>query len=370
MRDDTMQNVPFYDLSVIRNLWEGRVRKYRQRQRKEQERIEKSALAKVNQEWQYRIACKSMKPPEISALQQYLQRSDGISNLQLYQDTFEEESDQKVEVEEKRYIFELNGESWTELPDYIREMTYLQEWHIRGTNIHKIPAYIEEFQELRVLELPRNGIEELPVVLGKLSNLRELNVSYNKLSNIPPELGDCENLEKLELIANLDLKELPFELSNLKKLTYLDISGNNFCSVPVCVLRMSSLQWLDLSNNLLTDLPEDIDRLEELSSLFLHKNTLTYLPMSLANVASLRMIVVSGDQLTCYPSRLSENPAIKFINLYDNPVDSNEADKQKPRPKDDEQQHEKDFMQTYIETLKERETTPQYTTKVSLSCHL
>lgn len=45
---------------------------------------------RVNQEWQYRIACKTMKACEISALQQYLQRSDGISNLQLYQDTFEE----------------------------------------------------------------------------------------------------------------------------------------------------------------------------------------------------------------------------------------------------------------------------------------
>lgn len=54
-----------------------------------------------------------------------------------------------------------------ELPDYIREMTYLREWHIRGTNIHKIPAYIVEFQELCVLELPRNGIEELPAMLGE-----------------------------------------------------------------------------------------------------------------------------------------------------------------------------------------------------------
>lgn len=39
-------DIPVYDLSLIRSLWETRARKYKQRQRKEQERIDKSALAK------------------------------------------------------------------------------------------------------------------------------------------------------------------------------------------------------------------------------------------------------------------------------------------------------------------------------------
>lgn len=47
MRVDRIGNdIPVYDLSVIRNLWEGRVKKYKQRQKKEQERVNKSALAK------------------------------------------------------------------------------------------------------------------------------------------------------------------------------------------------------------------------------------------------------------------------------------------------------------------------------------
>lgn len=39
-------DIPTYDLSLICNLWESRVKKYKQRQKKEQERINKSALAK------------------------------------------------------------------------------------------------------------------------------------------------------------------------------------------------------------------------------------------------------------------------------------------------------------------------------------
>lgn len=39
-------DVPVYDLSLIREIWEGRVKKHRQKEKKEQERVEKSALAR------------------------------------------------------------------------------------------------------------------------------------------------------------------------------------------------------------------------------------------------------------------------------------------------------------------------------------
>ena len=38
--------VPVYDLGSLRSLWEVRTRKHKQRQKKEKERVEKSALAK------------------------------------------------------------------------------------------------------------------------------------------------------------------------------------------------------------------------------------------------------------------------------------------------------------------------------------
>ncbi|KAK3539768.1 hypothetical protein QTP70_013202 [Hemibagrus guttatus] len=197
----------------------------------------------------------------------------------------------------------------------------------------------------------------LPTVhTRKLANLKELNVSYNKLSSIPPELGDCENLEKLELTANVNLTELPFELSNLKKLKHLDLAENKFATIPVSVLRMSSLQWLDISKNSLRDLPEDIDRLEELQTFFLHKNKLKYLPMSTVNMINLKMLVVSGDELTSLPSSLTENPDLKFIKLFDNPVGLDVSEDTKDQVFE-QTEHDREFMQTYIETLKDRGET-------------
>lgn len=51
------------------------------------------------------------------------------------------------------------------LQDFPRElqwMTYLREWHIRGTKIRQLPDYLPLFTQLTVLQIPKNGIIELP----------------------------------------------------------------------------------------------------------------------------------------------------------------------------------------------------------------
>ncbi|GLD68450.1 leucine-rich repeat-containing protein 2 [Lates japonicus] len=378
-------DVPVYDLSLIRGIWEVRVKKYRHRQKKEQERVEKSALARIDQQWQYRIYCKTLKTTELNLLHHYLERST-VTDIQPYTeaDQQQDQKDQK-EPDQSKLIFQLDGERWTHFPRELQWMTYLKEWHVRDTKIRQLPDYLALFTQLTVLEIPKNTITELPPEIGKLTGLRELNVSYNRLSKVPPELGNCENLERLELAGNHNLSELPFELSSLKKVVHLDIAENRFMSIPICALRMSSLQLLDLSNNSLTDLPQDMDRLEQLETLFIHKNNLTYLPQCLANISTLKMVIVSGDELTCLPSKLCRSPEIKFIRLYDNPTSAEKKKKEEEKKKKEmskrrwrEQREEevkkdgreKEFIEAYISTLKDRESVPDSTTMVSISCLL
>ncbi|KAK0138815.1 Leucine-rich repeat-containing protein 2 [Merluccius polli] len=364
--------VPVYDLGSIRSLWEVRARKHRQRQRKEKERVEKSALAKINQEWQYRVHCKNLQSREVDVLQHYLDRA-----VLLDADTDPELSG--AECEQDRLIFRLDGDQWKEFPSELQWMSYLKEWHVRSTRISRLPDFLFLFSQLTNLQLPKNALIELPPEIGKLPMLKELNANYNRLTKVPPELKSCENLERLELTGNF-LAQLPFELSRLKKLVHLDLAENKFPTVPICVLRMSSLQALDLSHNLLTDLPEDTDRLEQLHSLFLHKNNLSYLPHCLTNISTLSLIVVSGDELNCIPTRLCSNPDIKFIRLYNSPEsearkkrEEEKRKKEKRRQRVEETRRdgaEKEFLHAYMESLKDRETMPYSTTKVSISCML
>ncbi|XP_054629998.1 leucine-rich repeat-containing protein 2 [Dunckerocampus dactyliophorus] len=382
-------HVPAYDVLAVRSLWEVRVKKHCQRQKKEQERKERSALTKIEQQWQYRIYCKTHErnllniylntsTPHTHAAERpcgedpEVRQSEGCGP-----DVNDDDDD-----DDKKLVFQLNGDQWKDFPRELQWMTYLREWHVTGTKIQKLPDYLSSFTLLAVLDMPKNALKELPPDIGKLSGLRELNVSYNRLCGVPPQLGDCQNLERLELSGNSNLCQLPFELSALKKLRHLDVAQNNFASIPVCALRMSNLQLLDLSHNRLSDLPQDMDRLQRLQTLLVHQNKLTYLPHCLTNIPTLNMIVVSGEELVCIPTLLCSNPCIKFIRLYDSPASDKKED-------DEEEKHvrrwwrgqqeeedlmkdssEKEFIEVYVDTLKDREDVPYATTKVSISCLL
>ena len=53
---------------------------------------------------------------------------------------------------------------------------------------------------------------------------------------------------------------LPLQLSNLLKLTHLDLSMNHFTTIPSAVLNMPALEWLDMGSNRLEQLPDTIER--------------------------------------------------------------------------------------------------------------
>ncbi|KAF0875032.1 LRRC2 protein, partial [Crocuta crocuta] len=353
--------VVVFDISVVRALWETRVKKHKAWQKKETERLEKSALEKIKEEWNFVAECRRKGIPQASYCKNgFVDTSVRLlekieRNSLTRQSLLSKERDKRSSA----FVFELSGEQWTELPDSLKEQTHLKEWHISNTLIQIIPTYIELFQAMRILDLPKNQISRLPAEIGCLKNLRELNVSFNHLRSIPPELGDCENLEKLDCSGNLELTELPFELSNLKQVTFVDISANRFASVPICVLRMPNLQWFDISNNSLTDLPQDIDRLEELQTFILYKNELTYLPYALLNLKKLALLVVSGDRLVELPTALWDSSTpLKFVSLMDNPIDNTQCEDgvEVMESEQDRRHFDKEFLKAYIEDLKERGT--------------
>ncbi|XP_041420571.1 leucine-rich repeat-containing protein 2 isoform X2 [Xenopus laevis] len=301
------------DFSRIKGLWETRAKKYKERCKKEEKRIQTSALQKIKQEWSFMLECRNNGIPQSV----YLKNGFVDPDLKILEKIERKSHTSSKEKPEKdKFVFKLYGEHWEEFPDSLREQTHLKELHVNNTSIQAIPDYIQTFQKLIVLDMSHNKIRCLPPEIGYLANLKEFNISFNNLQIIPPELGNCENLEKLDLSGNLELTELPFELSSLKKVTFVDVSANKFSSIPICVLRMSSLQWLDISSNKLQDLPQDIDR---------------------------------------------------YIKLLDSLCLEAKEEKEMTQ---DREYFEKEFMKAYIEDLTERETTPSYTTKVSFNLEI
>ncbi|XP_008590911.1 PREDICTED: leucine-rich repeat-containing protein 2, partial [Galeopterus variegatus] len=208
--------VVVFDVSVIRALWETRVKKHKARQKQEEERLEKSALEKIKDEWNFVAECRRKGIPQAV----YCKNGFVDTSVRLLEKIERNSLTRQTSLSKDRdkrsspFVFELSGEHWKELPETLKEQTHLKEWHISNTLIQIIPTYIQLFQAMRILDLPKNQILSLPSEIGCLKNLKELNVSFNHLKSIPPELGDCENLERLDCSGNLELTELPFEVRN------------------------------------------------------------------------------------------------------------------------------------------------------------
>ncbi|KAJ7408770.1 Lipoamide acyltransferase component of branched-chain alpha-keto acid dehydrogenase complex, mitochondrial [Willisornis vidua] len=60
--------------------------------------------------------------------------------------------------------------------------------------------------------------------------------------------------------AILRIEEEEWKLSDLKKLSHIDLCMNQFTTIPSALLNMPHLEWLDMGGNKLQELPDAIDR--------------------------------------------------------------------------------------------------------------
>ena len=116
------------------------------------------------------------------------------------------------------------------------------------------------------LDLQQNELSTTPRCILELPSLQELNLSHNKLEDLPdvPEWSSC--LTVLDLSYN-KLSSMPLN-TVAPAIRALNISCNQFRSVPICICSFTTLHSFDLSDNpkILT-LPAEMGRLTNLTRL-------------------------------------------------------------------------------------------------------
>ncbi|TYG47749.1 hypothetical protein ES288_D11G365700v1 [Gossypium darwinii] len=175
--------------------------------------------------------------------------------------------------------------SLVRFPEIDRKMEHLNTLDLSGC--YRVENLSENLQQAKL----RPNLSSLfKVIVGRRKN---------PMPRMLPSLLGLSSLRKLKLRdCNLCEGDIPRDISSLSSLTDLDLSGNNFISIPASLTRLSKLWFLDLSNcNMCTLGEADIHGLSSLSYLYLRGNNFITIPLALTQLSRLNLLGLSNCKM-------------------------------------------------------------------------
>ena len=100
------------------------------------------------------------------------------------------------------------------------------------------------------LDLSCQGIKKLPAEIEGLKNLKALNLSNNEFRSLPEWLFTLTNLRELDISRNFKLKSMPDNFSQLCNLESLNIVGTAPGKFPESVREIKQLKNYLLTENM------------------------------------------------------------------------------------------------------------------------
>ncbi|XP_065876426.1 disease resistance protein RUN1-like isoform X2 [Euphorbia lathyris] len=159
-------------------------------------------------------------------------------------------------------------------PDIVGEMKWLEKVSLNGTAIKVLPSSIENLSGLKVLILTYcKSLTSLPSSIYKLEHLKR--VLLEGCSNfcnfpLPPDVQSFSVFRMLRCLdlRNCNLLEINFLMEHncFSMLKDLDLSGNEFASIPPSIRLFNNLRTLKLSKcknvQEIPELPPNVKRVE------------------------------------------------------------------------------------------------------------
>ena len=163
---------------------------------------------------------------------------------------------------------------------WLRNIYWVKKLRLARNKFSSLPSEMGSYlKHCTELDLQWNKICEIPQCLLELPSIIELNLSHNDLIDIPDVPEWSASLSVLDLSYNC-LSNLP-NSAVAPTLKNLNISNNQFHTVPHCVCSFVGLTTLNIAkNSRIKNLPTELGRLKCLCNLNLDGLELKYPPRS------------------------------------------------------------------------------------------
>jgi internalin A len=174
-------------------------------------------------------------------------------------------------------------------------------------------------KKAEVLDLSELELTEVPPEVTQLVNLQRLSLSSNQISVIPDSIAQLVNLQKLSLSGN-QINVIPDSIAQLVNLQMLDLSSNRISLIPDSITQLIKLQKLSLRSNQIRGIPDSIAQLVKLRTFYLMSNQISVIPDSIAQLVNLQMLDLRSNRISVIPDSIAQLIKLQTLDLNRNQI--------------------------------------------------
>jgi Leucine-rich repeat (LRR) protein len=178
----------------------------------------------------------------------------------------------------------------------------------------------EFLTSIELLNLAEMELKEVPDFIKDMKNLKFLDLSFNQIMDVDKECFPS-NLRVLNLSDN-QLLDLDFAdiVGSVRMLEQVYLMNNKLMSLPKNLGMCRSLLELDMSGNQIEVLKYDGEFPENMISLIVMHNKITSVELGDRQLKYLSSISLSGNKLEEMPEVFLNQRRLKNVNLMKNPI--------------------------------------------------
>ncbi|XP_065860930.1 disease resistance protein RPV1 [Euphorbia lathyris] len=197
----------------------------------------------------------------------------------------------------------LDGIQITEIPNEVGSLSMLERLYMENcVSLRFLPESIAKMLSITTLVLNNSTITELPESIGMLEKLNTLYLNKCKqLQLLPPSIGNLKSLRYFYMLDSC-VSKLPNEIGGLSSLLILKMGKDHTrrpqntasSTLPVSLSNLYSLVVLDARAwKIIGEIPDELGKLASLQELQLSHNNFHSLPSTLRDLSILKDLVLA-----------------------------------------------------------------------------